>query len=219
MVFIFEHYSEAKRFYEVLPKRLKKYGLNIKAEKTQLVRSGQNVAKQAYRLGQRIPTYQFLGFTVYWGKARNGRWWRMKFKSRRDRFTAKLNGLKEFLRKQLTTSDTIGTLKLVSKVVTGWINYHAISDNEPRVKQFSDISRRIIRKWLNRRGRKRPMSWKYFNTHILGKINFPIKWKTKSMFGTKLAECVEARDLSGAGCGSSARPVVRPAKAGVFSER
>ena len=59
--------------------------------------------------------------------------WRLKFTSRRDRFTTKLKGLKEFLRKQLNTSDTMGILRHAASVLRGWINYHAVSDNERRV--------------------------------------------------------------------------------------
>lgn len=181
MVFVFENCTEAKRFFEVLPKRLKKYGLDMHANKSRLIRSGQNVACHAAKSGRRLPTYQFLGFTIYWGKARNGKWWRMKFKSRRDRFTGKLNGLKTFLRKQLVANDTVKILKLVASVMRGWLNYHAVSDNERRVRQFIRLCRHIIRKWINRRGRKRPMSWKDFNT-LMEVTNIPNTWKTTSLF-------------------------------------
>ncbi len=181
MVFVFQNYTEAQRFFEVLPKRLNKYGLDMHTGKSQLVRSGQNVAKREYRAGRKLPTYQFLGFTVYWGKARNNKWWRMKFTSRRDRFTAKLKGLREFLRKQLNTSDTIGILRLVASVIRGWLNYHSVSDNEKRVRQFIRISRQIVRKWINRRGRKRPMDWDNFNK-LMEKVNIPKTWKTTSLF-------------------------------------
>ena len=181
MVFVFQKESDARKFFGVLPKRLKKYGLTMHKEKSRLIKSGQNAAAREHREGRRLPTYKFLGFTVYWGKARNGKWWRMKFTSRHDRFTAKLKGLKEFLGKQHNTPDTVGTLKTVVRVVVGWLNYHAISDNERRVGQFLRISRQIVRKWLNRKGRKRPMSWEKFNS-FLERINFPSKWSLTSLF-------------------------------------
>ncbi len=184
MVFIFQREEEARKFFEVLPKRLEKYGLAMHQGKSRLIRSGQNVAAREHRHGSRLPTYQFLGFTVYWGKARNGKWWRMKFKSRRDRFSAKLRGLKEYLRTQVNTKDTIGVLKTVGRVVTGWVNYNAISDNERAVYRFLKLSQRIVLRWINRRGRKRPMSWKKF-TALLEKINFPREWKTKSLFAAR----------------------------------
>lgn len=181
MVFVFENYCEAKRFFEVLPKRLAKYGLSMQMDKSHLIRSGQNVAKREHRAGRKLSTYPFLGFTVYWGKARNGKWWRIKFISRRDRFTAKLKRLKEFLRKQLATNDTLGILKLVVSVTRGWLNYHAVSDNQKRVGQFIQKSRQILRKWINRRGRKRPMNWENFNK-LMEKVNMPRSWKMTPLF-------------------------------------
>merc|ERR1712223_1018619 len=104
--------------------------------KSNLIKSGQNAARAAYRQGTRLPTYQFLGFTVYWGLARNQKWWRMKYTSRRDRLNAKLNGLSNFLRKELNSQDTVKTLNTVKRVMIGWLNYHSISDNERRVNGF-----------------------------------------------------------------------------------
>ena len=181
MVFVFEKVEDARRFFKVLPKRLKKYGLMMHQEKSRLIRSGQNVAAREHKIGNRLPTYKFLGFTVYWGKARNGQWWRMKVMSRRDRFTAKLKGLKEYLRTQVNTSDTMNVLKTVVRVIVGWVNYNAVSDNEHRVNQFLRMSRRIILRWINRRGRKKPMTWEKF-MRLLKAINFPDKWETKSLF-------------------------------------
>lgn len=181
MVFAFESYADAKRFFKVLPKRLEKYGLKMHENKSQLIRSGQRAAKTAHMQGTRLPTYQFLGFTIYWGKARNGKWWRMKFRSRRDRFSAKLRKLRDFLRKKLTTKDTRKTLETVVMGVKGWLNYHAVSDNANRIRGFIRASRRLIWQWFNRRGRKRPISWATL-MRILAEIKFPSSWKLKSMF-------------------------------------
>jgi len=180
MVFIFQRQDDAARFYQVLPKRLGKYGLTLHTEKSRLIQSGHMLAMRANQQGKRLPTYQFLGFTCYWGRARNG-YWRLKYTSRRDRFTEKLKGLRKFLQKQLNTTDTTAVLNTVVRVLRGWINYHGISDNDKRVKGFIHKSRRILLCWFNRRGRKNPMNWVTF-MKIMKKINFPERWKTVSMF-------------------------------------
>jgi RNA-directed DNA polymerase len=74
MVFTFAIPREAKRFYEVLPKRLAKYGLELHADKSQVLPAGLGNAQRAHREGERIPTFKFLGFTCYWGKTRTGFW-------------------------------------------------------------------------------------------------------------------------------------------------
>ncbi|MDI1232469.1 MAG: group II intron maturase-specific domain-containing protein [Methylobacter sp.] len=62
--------------------------------------------------------------------------------------------MRRFLRENLNTKDTLGVLKTVIRVIKGWINYHGVSDNNRRVGQFLERSKRIILQWLNRRGGK-----------------------------------------------------------------
>lgn len=93
MVFVFQNRNDAERFSfnGVLPKRLEKYGLRLHVEKSQMIQSGQYAAQKADAEGKRLPSYNFLGFTCYWGKSQKG-FWRLKYTSRRDRFTNKLEG-------------------------------------------------------------------------------------------------------------------------------
>uniref|UniRef100_UPI000AB4044D reverse transcriptase domain-containing protein n=1 Tax=Orientia tsutsugamushi TaxID=784 RepID=UPI000AB4044D len=117
MVFIFEREADAKRFYDVLPKRLNKYGLNINEAKSQMIKSGRDHAANLAKQGKKIASYNFLGFTCYWGKSRFGTTWRLKYTSRRDRFTEKLKGLRKYLRSQLNKQDKTQTLSQVIRVI------------------------------------------------------------------------------------------------------
>lgn len=181
MVFVFEYEEDAKRFYKALPKRLSKYGLNINEAKSQMLESGSHHAKNLAKQGKKIRTYNFLGFTCYWGKSRDCKTWRLKYTTRRDRFTEKLRGMKEYLRSYLNKGNKTQVLSQVISVVRGWINYHGISDNQRRVYAFIHQSRRAIYMWFNRMGGKRKMNWKRLKV-ILKEIHFPSKWKTVSMF-------------------------------------
>ena len=180
MVFVFEWEKEAKRFYEVLPKRLAKAGLEVHADKSQVIPAGRVAAQRAHQQGERLPTFNFLGFTCYWGKAVKG-FWRLKFTSRKDRFSAKLKGMKRYLRRNLNAEDTLGVIKSVIRVIKGWVNYHGVSDNQRRVGQFLERSKRIILQWLNRRGGKRRVTWDKL-LRALKAMGFPSRWKTASMF-------------------------------------
>ncbi|BAG41021.1 reverse transcriptase [Orientia tsutsugamushi str. Ikeda] len=117
MVFVFEREADAKRFYDVLPKRLNKYGLNINEAKSQMIKSGRDHAANLAKQGKKIASYNFLGFTCYWGKSRFGTTWRLKYTSRRDRFTEKLKGLRKYLRGQLNTQDKTQTLSQIIRVI------------------------------------------------------------------------------------------------------
>jgi group II intron reverse transcriptase/maturase len=182
MVFVFQYQDDAIRFYEVLPKRLEKFGLKLHEGKSSNIPSGSMAAKAAHKVGKRIPTYKFLGFTCYWGLSRNKKFWRLKFKSRSDRFTAKLNGLRKYL-KENSNQETQKIANKVKTVVQGWINYHAISDNQRKVSAFIRESERILFKWRNRKGNRRKLSWEKF-ARFLQAINFPASFKTTSMFAT-----------------------------------
>jgi len=179
MIFAFEDKSDAEKFYRVLPKRFMKYGLALNVNKSQIIKSGCNIAANAHRKGMRLPTYHFLGFTCYWGKARGG-FLRLKYKSRRDRFTAKLKGLRDYLWNH-RNADTRDVVKQVIRVVKGWINYHAITDNNRRVKAFTLVSKRIMFKWLKHRGGRRHMNWDQY-TRMLQFAGYPERWKLISMF-------------------------------------
>jgi len=179
VVFCFQHMDDAKRFYQALPKRLMKYGLRMHEDKSKLLEAGHIAATRAATCQKRLLTFNFLGFTGYWGKSRKG-YWRLKYTSRRDRFTSKLKGLRAYLQKNLNTRDTLGMLRAVMKVVKGWINYHAVSDNQRRVSSFLEEVKRAIYKWFNRRGSKK-MNWTTCQK-ILKAIDHPPNYKIKSMF-------------------------------------
>jgi RNA-directed DNA polymerase len=181
MVFVFQFKEEAERFYKVLPKRLEKFGLKLHEEKSSLIQSGSKAAKEAYQRGERIPVYKFLGFVCYWGKGRYGRW-RLKYKSRSDRFAAKLKGLRKYLKENLN-QETHKVLNQVKRIIVGWVNYHAISDNQQRVGAFILLSKRALFSWINRKGGNRNMSWLKFG-NLLKRINYPHNFKTTSMFVT-----------------------------------
>ena len=181
MVFVFQFKEDAERFYKVLPKRLEKYGLKLHEDKSSMIQSGSKVAEEADKRGERLPTYKFLGFVCYWAKSRNG-WWRMKYKSRSDRFTGKLNGLRKYLRENLNQETSV-VLERVKKIVVGWVNYHAISDNQRRVSSFILQSKRAVFGWINRKGGNRKMNWEKFGK-LIKRINYPQNFKTTSMFAT-----------------------------------
>lgn len=180
MVFIFENPEDAKRIYAVLNKRLNKFGLELHEDKSSMIPSGRKAAIRAAKAGERIPTYTFLGFTCYWGKGRKGTW-RLKYTSRKDRFSATLKELRAFLRGHLNVQDTDELLRSVIRKVKGWISYHAISDNARRVELFLDQVKRTVLEWFNRRGGKHPMTWEKLILR-LNRVGYPKTFKTISMF-------------------------------------
>jgi RNA-directed DNA polymerase len=181
MVFVFQRKEDADRFYQVLPKRLEKFGLTLHEDKSSMLRSGSKAAEEVDKRGERLPVYKFLGFVCYWGKSRGG-WWRLKYKSRSDRFAGKLKALRKELKESLS-EETSTVLQRVKRKAMGWVNYNAISDNQRRVSAFILLSKRVLFSWINRKGGKRKMSWVNFGK-LMKQINYPQNFKTTSMFAT-----------------------------------
>ena len=187
MVFVFQNRSDADRFFQVLPKRLEKFGLEINLDKSSIIPTGKLAAKVTHQRGERIPTYNFLGFTCYWGQSRNGAW-RLKYKSRSDRLASKMKSFRIYLKDNLNV-ETQTVLKRVIRVVKGWINYHAISDNKRRVNSFILMCKRTLFWWRNRKGGQRKLSWEKF-TKVLKTVGFPETFKVTSMFTTyRTSQC------------------------------
>ena len=68
----FQREDDAKRVMEVLPKRFEQYGLAIHPEKSRLLAFGKPASHKEVTRGDN--TFDFLGFTHYWARSRQGYW-------------------------------------------------------------------------------------------------------------------------------------------------
>src|SRR5271157_1079051 len=69
--------DDARRIMEVLPKRMSKYGLTVHPEKTRVVRFYPADVADSEPADQNSTgprTFDFLGFTHYWGRSLRGGW-------------------------------------------------------------------------------------------------------------------------------------------------
>src|ERR1700693_5543521 len=95
----FQHEADARRFWEAMRERLKRFALSLHPDKTRLIEFGRFAAANRERRGLGKPeTFNFLGFTFISGKSRKGGFL-LKRKSRGDRMRAKLKENKKGLRK------------------------------------------------------------------------------------------------------------------------
>lgn len=180
MVFLFDNSLHADKFFKALPKRLAKYGLELHAEKSQLLLSGFKAAKRANLKGERLGTYKFLGFTCYWGLTRNRKLWSFKLKTQGERLRKALQRIKGYLREGLSTSDLKLFLKGFVSRVKGWVNYHAVSNNQPSVESFLFVCRRHLLRWFRRRGSGRGRLTESAVNALLKTFGFPYNFKTFS---------------------------------------
>jgi RNA-directed DNA polymerase len=97
----FEHEGDARRFLEAMRARLGEFALSLNDEKTRLIEFGRFAVNNRKRRGLGKPeTFKFLGFTFICGKSRSGKF-QIKRKSRSDRMRAKLQAIKQELRRRM----------------------------------------------------------------------------------------------------------------------
>lgn len=142
----FELESDARRFQEVLPKRLSRYSLELAEEKTQLLRFGRFARRDCQRQGEGAPgTFDFLGFTHYCGRSRTGKF-RVKRKTAKKKYLGKVRDLKHWLRRNLTTPLSEVWTKLNAKL-RGHYQYYGIKDNWSWLLKFRHAAKQLAFRW------------------------------------------------------------------------
>ena len=149
----FELEADAERFYSVLGNRLGEFGLEVAAEKTNLLRFSPVNWKGS-------GAFEFLGFEFRWGLSR----WRkpvLKRRTARKKYRAALANFQEWCRKNCRLPKKILFAKLNSKL-RGYYNYYGIRGNYASLHDFFYHVTRILFKALNRRSQRRSYNWKGF---------------------------------------------------------
>ena len=96
----FQHEHDARRFWDAMRERLRRFSLSLLPDKTRLIEFGRFAAQNCKKRGLAKPeTFQFLGFVMICGKSRRGDF-QIRRKSRRDRMRATLQEIKEVLRQR-----------------------------------------------------------------------------------------------------------------------
>jgi group II intron reverse transcriptase/maturase len=159
-IVLFDSKRDAERFLSVLPKRFGKYGLTLHPDKTRMVsfRRPDHVDNDADHPG----TFNFLGFTHYWGLSRRPppkgqplvkRWFPMQ-KTAKDRLGRALRRFSEWCRWHRHDPLDAQHSMLVKKL-KGHYGYYGITGNSLALAKVLDAVSRIWRKALARRSQQR----------------------------------------------------------------
>ena len=152
----FQCKADAEEVLTMLSERLGKYGLFLHPEKTRLVPFGRPKGSGADKPG----TFDFLGFTHYWGKSRRGRWV-IKRKTARTRFNRALKRIAQWIRCNRHQPVAAQHQRLCQKL-QGHFAYYGITGNGLWLQKFKEAVKKLWRKWLNRRSRGASMPWERF---------------------------------------------------------
>ena len=176
-VIVFKNKREALQVKEQMIRRLAEYGLKVHPDKTRLVRfipEGDGRPKPG--------TFNFLGFTHYWGKSRSGRWV-VKRKTAKDRFVRSVRNIRQWCKDNRHKGLRVQRAAL-SRKVQGHYGYYGITGNYEQLKRYYDQVKRSWRFWLNRRQRRGDMPWSRFN-RILEYFSLPPPRVVHSVYAVK----------------------------------
>jgi RNA-directed DNA polymerase len=151
-VCVFEKEADAQRFYEALGKRLKKFNLELSAEKTHIIPFSPT--------GLGSTSFDFLGFEYRWGKDRAGKPHvekRTARKNLRNSLTRFKLWLKENRHRRLPD-----LFRLLNAKLTGYFNYYGVHGNIRSLEYFYYQVIRQIWKYLNRRSQRKSYNWDGF---------------------------------------------------------
>ncbi|MFH2113597.1 MAG: group II intron reverse transcriptase/maturase [Spirochaetota bacterium] len=170
----FTHEADALRVMEVLPKRFGKYGLAIHPEKTRLVpfrRPRLHWSRQdKNKSGSPPGTFQFLGFTHFWGRSLKGNWV-VQRKTASERFRRSLKRISQWCREH-RHFPLEEQQQVLSRKLRGHFAYFGITGNSYALSSFRYAVLVIWRMWLSRRNRRRSLNWERFN-RLLGRYPLP----------------------------------------------
>ena len=151
----------AQQFLETVKERLAKFGLELSAEKTRILRFGSGAKRYCHRDGDKRPqTLDFLGITHFVSTSRSGRF-KVGRKTEQGRFAKQLTALNVKL-SQLRLSGGKAMMEHYIMHVRGHYQYYGVSDNLSSLRRYGYTASRILFKWLNRRSQRSSVTWDRF---------------------------------------------------------
>jgi RNA-directed DNA polymerase len=155
-VILFSHERDARRVQAVLAKRFGKYGLALHEEKSRLLEFRRPMGRRG-----KAATFDFLGFTHYWGLSRKKKWV-VQRKTAKKRLKQAVRRVYQWCRVHRHKPVKEQWQSLCRKL-RGHYGFYGITFNIRSLHRFYEQIKRAWRKWLNRRSRNKDMPWDRFN--------------------------------------------------------
>jgi len=146
----FERHDDAQRVMMMLTERMGSCGLTLHPEKTRLVPFQRPPV--GHESGKGPGTFDFLGFTLYWGRTQSGRWC-LRMKTRRARLARSIKAVAEWCRDHRHLPVKRQHVRLCSKL-QGHFNYFGVNGNYHSLVVLAQAARRSWYKWLRRRSQR-----------------------------------------------------------------
>jgi group II intron reverse transcriptase/maturase len=182
-VVVFQRVEDARRVFEVLPKRFERFGLTLHPDKTRLLdfRRPDRKTNDDDESGPR--SFDLLGFTHFWGRSRRGKWVVQK-KTAKDRLGRSLRRIRRWCR--MHRHDPVGVQHLaLSRKLCGHYAYYGVTGNFRSLERFYWEVVAGWRKWLSRRSRAAYKTWEWLKA-LLRRLPLP-RPRIVHRYGVQLA--------------------------------
>jgi group II intron reverse transcriptase/maturase len=157
----FQYGNEAEAFGEALKQRLSKFGLRIAEEKSRIIKFGRYAWEKAQKQGEKVATFDFLGFTHYCDKTRRGKF-KLGQRTARSKFRQEMKTMNQWLKDVRNLVKLAEWWQVLRKKLLGYYQYYGISGNIEGVRRYYSRTLRLAYKWINRRSQKRSYNWEQF---------------------------------------------------------
>jgi RNA-directed DNA polymerase len=172
-VVCFSKQTDAERFRSELVVRLAEFGLEVEPSKTKVLAFGRSAQGRARRQGRSKPeTFDFLGFTHFCGRTRDGKRFHVKRVTAKKKFKAKLAAIKAWLKLNRARLRTRALWEQICVKIRGHFAYYGVTGNFWSLDRFLAEVKQLLFQWLNRRGGRRHMTWEQF-TRMQRSFPFP----------------------------------------------
>jgi group II intron reverse transcriptase/maturase len=158
-VLVFAREDDARRVWDVLPKRFGKHGLTLHPDKTRLVQFRRPSKDGSDDDGP--GSFELLGFTHHWALSRKG-YWVVQRRTAPSRFTRALGRVREWCmdHRHIPLAEQC---KAIGQKLHGHYGYFGITGNYAALARFWQEVQRAWQRALSRRSQRRSvMNWARF---------------------------------------------------------
>jgi len=160
-----QYKEEAYKIFNELKRRLAKFGLTIAKDKTQIIEFGRYAEENSQNKGRRTGTFNFLGFTHYCGRSRNGKFI-VGRTTNKKKFASKMKEMNKWLKSIRNLMKIRDWWKILCSKLRGHFRYYGVSGNYRGVQRFYYQTIKLVYKWLNRRSQKKSCNWEKFKKYL-----------------------------------------------------
>jgi group II intron reverse transcriptase/maturase len=149
-VFFFKKENDAKDFMLQFRARIEEFGLSLNEDKTATINF--NKSKEN--------SFNFLGFTLYWGKQNKKRF--LKVKTQKDKLHKSFKEFYEWIKTNRNRMKLKEIWSIAKSKLQGHYNYFGFWMNRQKLVHFYSEAIKALFKWLNRRSQKSSYNWDSF---------------------------------------------------------